>query len=57
MFKVLWHLSMDRLTILVIIGINSDLHSFSSEVGKGSNIHDLDGDFKIIFLDFLNRHW
>ena len=40
---------MDRLTILVIIGINSDLHSFSTEVGIGSNIHDLDGDFKTVF--------
>ena len=41
---------MDRLTILVIIGINSDLHSFSGEVGIGSSIHDLDGDFKTIFM-------
>ena len=40
---------MDRLTILVIICINSDLHSFSSEVGIGSNMHVLDGDFKTTF--------
>ena len=33
--------SIDRLTILVIIGINSDLHSFSSEV-----------NFKTIFFGF-----
>ena len=41
--------SMDRLTILVIIVINSDLHCFSSEVGIGSNMHDLDGEFKTTF--------
>ena len=41
---------MDRLTILVIIGIISDLHSFSSEVGIESNVHDLDGNFKTIFM-------
>ena len=52
MFKVIWHLISfnGQVTILVIIGINSDLHSFRSEVGIGSNIHNLDGDFKTPFL-------
>ena len=44
--------SMDRLTILAIIGISSDVYYFSSEVGIGSKTHDLDGDFKTIFWIF-----
>ena len=41
--------SIDRLTILVINGINSDVYSFNSKVAIGSNKQDLDGDFKTIF--------
>ena len=39
----------DMLTISVIRGINSALHSFRSQVGKGSSSHDLTGDSLIIF--------
>ena len=41
---------MDRLTILAITGINSDLYSYSTEVGTGSNMHDVDGDFSSVCL-------
>ena len=37
------------LTISVIWGTNSALHSFRSQVGKGSSSHDLTGDSLIIF--------
>ena len=37
------------LTISVIIGTNSALYSFRSQVGKGSSSHDLTGDSLIIF--------
>ena len=33
----------------VIWGTNSALHSFRSQVGKGSSSHDLTGDSLIIF--------
>ena len=36
------------LTISVIRGTNSALHSFRSHVGKGSSSHDLTGDSLII---------
>ena len=39
----------DMLTISVIRGTNSALHSFRSQVGKGSRSHDLTGDSLIIF--------
>ena len=39
----------DMLTISVIWGTNSALHSFRSQVGKGSSSHDLTGDSLIIF--------
>ena len=39
----------DMLTISVIWGTNSALHSFRSHVGKGSSSHDLTGDSLIIF--------
>ena len=39
----------DMLTISVIRGIYSALHSFRSQVGKGSSSHDLTGDSLIIF--------
>ena len=39
----------DMLTISVIRGTNSALHSFISQVGKGSSSHDLTGDSLIIF--------
>ena len=34
----------DMLTISVIRGTNSALHSFRSQVGKGSSSHDFTGD-------------
>ena len=43
-------LSADRFTILAINGINPDVHFFNSKAGIGSNIQDLDGHFKTIFL-------
>ena len=39
----------DMLTISMIRGTNSALHSFRSQVGKGSSSHDLTGDSLIIF--------
>ena len=39
----------DMLTISVIWGTNSALHSFRCQVGKGSGSHDLTGDSLIIF--------
>ena len=42
-------LSIERLTILVINGTSSDVHSFNSKVCIGSNMQDLDGE--------NNRHW
>ena len=42
--------SIDRLTTLAMNGINSNVHSFSNEVGMGSNMHDLEGDFRTICL-------
>ena len=36
------------LTISVIRGTNSALHSFRSHVGKGSSSHDLTGDSYIV---------
>ena len=39
----------DMLTISVIRGTNSALHSFRIQVGKGSSSHDLTGDSLIIF--------
>ena len=39
----------DMLTISVIRGTNSALHSFRRQVGKGSRSHDLTGDSLIIF--------
>ena len=39
----------DMLTISVIRGTNSALHSFRSHVGKGSSSHDLTGESLIIF--------
>ena len=38
----------DMLTISVTRGTNSVLHSFRSQVGKGSSSHDLTGDSLII---------
>ena len=42
----------DMLTISMIRGTNSALHSFRSQVGKGSSSHDLTGDSLIIFHIF-----
>ena len=39
----------DMLTISVIRGTNSALHSFRSQVGKGFSSHDLTGDSLIIY--------
>ena len=39
----------DMLTISVIRGTNSALHSFRSQVGKGPSSHDLTGNSLIIF--------
>ena len=39
----------DMLTISVIWGTNSALHSFRSQVAKGSSSHYLTGDSLIIF--------
>ena len=39
----------DMLTISVIRGTNSAMHSFRSQVGQGSSSHDLTGDCLIIF--------
>ena len=40
----------DMLTISVIRGTKSAMHSFRSQVCKGSSSHDLTGDSLIIFL-------
>ena len=42
--------SIDRPTTLAMNGISSNLHFFSNEFGMGSNMHDLDGDFRTICL-------
>ena len=39
----------DILTISVIRGTNSAMHSFRSQVGNGSSSQDLTGDSLIIF--------
>ena len=40
----------DILTMSVIVGINSAMHFFRSQVGNGSSSHDLAGDSLIISL-------
>ena len=37
------------LTMSLIVGTNSDMHSFRSQVGNGSSSHDLAGDSLMIF--------
>ena len=39
----------DMLTMSVIVGTNSAMHSFRSQVGNGSSSHDFAGDSLIIF--------
>ena len=39
----------DMLTMSVIVGINSAMHSFRSQVGNGSSSHDFAGDSIMIF--------
>ena len=34
----------DMLTMSVIVGTNSAMHSFRSQVGNGSSLHDFAGD-------------
>ena len=43
----------DMLTISVIRGTNSALHSFKSHVGKGSSSHDLTGDSLILRCQYV----
>ena len=40
----------DILTMSVIVGTNSAMHSFRSQVGNGYNSHDLAGDSLIIII-------
>ena len=37
------------LTMSVIVGTNSAMHSFGSHVGNGSSLHDFAGDSLMIF--------
>ena len=39
----------DMLTMSVIVGTNSAMHSFRSQVGNGSSSHDFAGDSLMIF--------
>ena len=39
----------DMVTMPVIVGTNSDIHSFRSQVGNGSSSHGLAGDSLMIF--------
>ena len=39
----------DMLTMSVIMGMNSAMHSFRSQVGNGSSSHDFAGDSLMIF--------
>ena len=39
----------DMLTMSVIVGTNSAIHSFRSQVGNGSSSHDFAGDSLMIF--------
>ena len=39
----------DMLTISVIVGTNSAMHSFRNQVGNGSSSHNLAGESLIIF--------
>ena len=42
-----------RLTMSVIVGTNSSMHSFRSQVGNGSSSHDFAGDSLMIFCIFI----
>ena len=41
--------SRNMLTMSVIVGTNSAMHSFRSQVGNGSSSHDFAGDSLMIF--------
>ena len=44
----------DMLTMSVIVGTNSAMHSFRSQVGNGSSSHDFAGDSLMIFYIFTS---
>ena len=46
----------EQLTSLVIEGSRISIHSLTRNVGHGSNRQDLQGDFVIIFSNFLLRN-